>query len=157
SDRGEATTPLCQRASDAAAAGVIQTEFSTAWQVPALRQVTRPTTWKLPARHKDAEEAPDLAARETALLVQFDAGGLGHRGELGRRLAATLGRWQRATASDGPAAPQAVAEVPAELARDHLRANFDLVLRPDMRRVGLAVAVGAGTRQSRLVNCVDML
>jgi hypothetical protein len=74
----------------------------------------------------------DLAVRQTALLVEFNDGGLGVGSELGRGGAEGVGRLQGMPSLDPTVTPPAPGDVDVELPVNGLARDLDLELLGDM-------------------------
>lgn len=102
---------------------------------------------------RDTEEAlqaaGDLAVRQTALLIEFNDGGLGVGPQLGRGGTEGVGRLQGMASLNAAAALAAPADVDVELSVDGLARDLDLELLGNMGFVEGAAAVGAGVGQGR--------
>ena len=109
-----------------------------------------------PNPEKALQAARDLAMRQTALLVEFDDGGLGVRAQLGGGGTEGIGGLQGMPPLNAPPALAALADVDVELSVDGLARDLDLELLGDMGLVQTAAATAAGVGQGRLVNLVDL-
>src|SRR5205814_561612 len=113
------------------------------------------------AAERDAEKALqaayDLPVRQTALLVEFDDGGLGVRSKLGCGGAESVGGLQGMAPLNTAVALAALADVDVELPVDGLARDLDLELLGDVGFVERAAAAGADIGQWCLVDLVDLV
>jgi hypothetical protein len=102
------------------------------------------------------QAARDFAVRESALLVEFDDGGLGVRSQLGGGGAEGVGGLQGMASLNPAVALTALADVDVELAVNGLARNLHLELLGNVGFVEGSAAIGTDVRQGRLVDFVDL-
>jgi len=103
------------------------------------------------------EKAAAFPVRETQPLVQRYKGGVCIRPELTGRRSHRVGRLERMTPLQGPAAVPALAEVNRELTVDGTARNFGLILFGRVRFLNMpSAALGALFGHRRLIPLVDL-